>query len=123
MSGRRDVVLVAGRDPLDELGGGHSSYVRAHARAAVRLGFTPHLFCAGRGQAAVETDYGVIDRSAAARRRATHLLAGFHRARCRSAMARSAAAPRGHVLIHGLGMWGYSRVLACAPPRPSAPTC
>ena len=65
----RDVVLVAGRDPLDEAGGGHSSYVRAHARAVLRLGFTPHLFCAGRDDAEVVTDYGVIHCSAARVRR------------------------------------------------------
>ena len=32
------VVFLAGRDPTEEIGGGHSSYVRATARAATALG-------------------------------------------------------------------------------------
>ena len=123
MSGSREVVLVAGRDPLDELGGGHSSYVRAHARAAVRLGFTPHLFCAGRGQAAVETDYGVIHRSATPVRPVRQLLAGFHAPRLAAAIERFAAGRRGPLLVHGFGVWGYAGVLACARLRASAPGC
>lgn len=123
MSGSRDVVLVTGRDPLDELGGGHSSYVRAHARAVLRLGFTPHLFCAGRGQATVETDYGIVHRSAAPVRPVRQLLAGLHAPRLAAAIARFAAGRRGPLLVHGFGIWGYAGVLACARLRPSAPEC
>jgi glycosyltransferase involved in cell wall biosynthesis len=123
MSGSRDVVLVAGRDPLDELGGGHSSYVRAHARAVLRLGFTPHLFCAGRGQATVETDYGIIHRSAAPVRPVRQLLAGLHAPRLAAAIARFAAGRRGPLLVHGFGVWAYAGVLACARLRSSAPEC
>jgi glycosyltransferase involved in cell wall biosynthesis len=123
MTGSRDVVLVAGRDPLAELGGGHSSYVRAHARAAVRLGFTPHLFCAGRGQATVETDYGVIHRSATSMRPVRQLLVGFHAPRLAAAIERFAAGRRGPLLVHGFGVWGYAGVLACARLRASAPGC
>ena len=123
MSGRRDVVLVAGRDPLDELGGGHSSYVRAHARAVLRLGFTPHLFCAGRGQATVETDYGIIHRSAAPVRPVRQLLAGLYAPRLAAAIARFAAGHRGPLLVHGFGVWGYAGLLACARLRDAAPEC
>jgi glycosyltransferase involved in cell wall biosynthesis len=123
MSGRRDVVLVAGRDPLDELGGGHSSYVRAHARAVLRLGFTPHLFCAGRGQATVETDYGIVHRSAAPMRPVRQLLAGLHAPRLAAAIARFAAGHRGPLLVHGFGVWGYAGLLACARLRDAAPAC
>src|SRR5260370_39569884 len=84
----RDVVLVAGRDPLDEPGAGHSSYVRAHARALLRLGFTPHLFCAGRDDATVATDYGVIHRRAPRRRPVARLLAGLYAPRPAVAVAR-----------------------------------
>jgi glycosyltransferase involved in cell wall biosynthesis len=115
----RDVVLVAGRDPLDEAGGGHSSYVRAHARAVLRLGFTPHLFCAGRDDAEVVTDYGVIHRSAARVRPVRQNLAGLHAPRIAAAIARFAAGRvgRGHggpLLVHGFGVWGYAGVLASA---------
>jgi glycosyltransferase involved in cell wall biosynthesis len=123
MSGRRDVVLVAGRDPLDEVGGGHSSYVRAHARAVLRLGFTPHVFCAGRGQATVETDYGIIHRSAAPVRPVRQLLAGLHAPRLAAAIARFAAGHRGPLLVHGFGVWGYAGLLACARLRDAAPEC
>jgi len=123
MSGSRDVVLVAGRDPLEELGGGHSSYVRAHARAVLRLGFTPHLFCAGRGQATVETDYGIVHRSAAPVRPVRQLLAGLHAPRLAAAIARFAAGRRGPLLVHGFGVWGYAGVLACERLRSSAPEC
>jgi glycosyltransferase involved in cell wall biosynthesis len=119
----RDVVLVAGRDPLDELGGGHSSYVRAHARAILRLGFTPHLFCAGRGRATVETDYGVIHRSAAPVRPVRQLLAGLYAPRIAAAIERFAAGCRGPLLVHGFGVWGYAGVLACARLRASASGC
>ena len=123
MSGTRDVVLVAGRDPLEELGGGHSSYVRAHARAVLRLGFTPHLFCAGRGQATVETDYGIVHRSAAPVHPVRQLSAGLHAPRLAAAIARFGAGRRGPLLVHGFGVWGYAGVLACARLRSSAPRC
>lgn len=119
----RDVVLVAGRDPRDELGGGHSSYVRAHARAALRLGFTPRIFCAGRGQATVETGYGVIHRSSTPLRPVRQLLAGFHAPRIAAAIERFAAGRRGPLLVHGFGVWGYAGVLACARLRASGSGC
>jgi glycosyltransferase involved in cell wall biosynthesis len=122
----RDVVLVAGRDPRDELGGGHSSYVRAHARAVLRLGFTPHLFCAGRAgsrEATAETDYGVIHCSAAPVRPVRQLLAGLVAPRLAAAIERFAAGRRGPLLLHGFGVWGYAGVLAEARMRASAPGC
>ena len=60
----REIVLVAGRDPLSEPGGGHSGYVRTHARAALAAGFRPHLFCVAPAAVRVETDFGVIHRVA-----------------------------------------------------------
>jgi hypothetical protein len=56
----KEIVLVVGKNPLEEVGGGHSNYVRAHARAVIRAGFHPHLFCIGRADGTVETEYGVI---------------------------------------------------------------
>ena len=57
-----DVVLVAGRDPRSELGGGHSSYVRAHGFAALAAGFTPHLVCVGASADTATTAWGVVHR-------------------------------------------------------------
>ena len=119
----RDVVLVSGRDPRDELGGGHSSYVRAHARAVLRLGFTPRLFCAGRGRETVETDYGVIHCSAAPLRPVRQMAAGIHAPRIAAAIERFAAGRRGPLLVHGFGVWGYAGILACARLRTAAPAC
>lgn len=116
----RDIVLVAGRDPLDELGGGHSSYVRAHARAVLRLGLSPHLFCAGRDDAEIVTDYGVIHRSAARVRPVRQSLAGLHAPRIAAAIARFASGSDGRargggpLLVHAFGVWGVAGVLACA---------
>ncbi|HEV7484847.1 MAG TPA: hypothetical protein VGQ65_04140, partial [Thermoanaerobaculia bacterium] len=62
MSGDDDVVMIAGRDPRDEVSGGHSGYVRSYARAAVMAGFTPHIFCVGRNASTTETAFGVIHR-------------------------------------------------------------
>ncbi len=59
----RAVVLITGRDPSEGKGGG-SSYVRAHARAALRAGFEPHIFCVGERDDEVTHDFGVVHRVA-----------------------------------------------------------
>ena len=114
MRAGQDVILVPGRDPLDEVGGGHSSYVRAHARAVLALGFTPHLFCAGRDDATVETDFGIVHRRATWMRPVRQLLAGIYAPRLAAAIARFGAGRRGPLLIHGFGVWGCGGVLAAA---------
>lgn len=55
------VVLVAGPDPIESMGG-HSSYVRAHGRAALRAGFEPHFVCVGARDEVVGTDFGIVHR-------------------------------------------------------------
>ena len=59
---KKNLTIIAGKDPLEETGAGHSSYLRAHARAAIRIGFEPHLFCVGYSSGIVETDYGIVQR-------------------------------------------------------------
>ena len=56
------IVLVAGADPLEGIGG-HSRYVRAHGRAVRRAGFEPHLFCASSQGGVIETEFGVLHRT------------------------------------------------------------
>jgi glycosyltransferase involved in cell wall biosynthesis len=56
------IVFVAGNNIL-EVTGGHPSYVRAHARAARRAGFEPHLFTLARTGGTVEADFGTVHRS------------------------------------------------------------
>ena len=55
----RQVIFVAARNP-NTPGGGYDTYVRAHARAAVRAGFEPHIFCRGSPPGVQETDFGIV---------------------------------------------------------------
>ena len=52
---------MSGQDPTKGMGG-HGTYVRAHARAAKRAGFEPHIFCCGPRAERIETDFGTLHR-------------------------------------------------------------
>jgi glycosyltransferase involved in cell wall biosynthesis len=104
---RRAVLMVAGKDPSREFGG-HSSYVRTHARAAVRAGFEPHLFCVHRGApSAVDTDFGVIHRVRSPFLPLGQVMAPAHRGALAAAIARFTAGRPGPHLLHSFGLlWG-----------------
>jgi glycosyltransferase involved in cell wall biosynthesis len=55
----RQVIFVVARNP-NTPGGGYDTYVRAHARAAVRAGFEPHIFFRGSPPGVEETDFGIV---------------------------------------------------------------
>jgi glycosyltransferase involved in cell wall biosynthesis len=55
----KEIVFVTGRDPAHGKGGG-SSYVRTHARAALRAGFEPHVFCVEERDVVAEKDFGFV---------------------------------------------------------------
>jgi hypothetical protein len=100
---RQKIIFIAGKDPREERGG-HSSYVRAHARAALRLGFEPHLFCAGHRTNTTRTDYAPGDAEALAQTLARaltnpHLRLALAR-RARETFARRFAP---EALVHALG--------------------
>lgn len=103
----RRVVYVAGRDPELEAGGGHASYVRAHARAALRAGYEPHIFCVGPSTSTFETDYGVVHRRRsvppyhwrAIPLQAAPLANGI------AAFLRKSAGP---AVVHAFAVWGYA---------------
>lgn len=57
------VVFITGKNPLEGMGGG-SSYVRAHARAALQAGFEPHIFCLDFQAGVVRSDFGIVHRVA-----------------------------------------------------------
>ena len=106
-----DVVLVAGRDPRSEIGGGHSSYVRAHGRAALAAGFTPHLVCVGPGASSEETGYGIVHRVASWAFPYRQLaIAGHVRPLARE--VERVAARTGARVIHGFGVWSCAAALA-----------
>ncbi len=108
----RPIVLVAGRDPLAEIGGGHSPYVRAHARAAASAGFTPHLFCVSRHTGTVETEFGVLHRIASPFRPYRQIMICGHGPLLASGVIRFIRGQRQPFLVHSFGVWGYVGVVA-----------
>lgn len=103
----KEIVFLVGKDPLVEMGG-HSSYVRAHARAAIRLGFEPHLFCVSRQSEIVHTDYGVVHRTATPFRPFRPVMTPFHSPLMSVEAERFLATTDDPVLIHGFGLGGYA---------------
>jgi glycosyltransferase involved in cell wall biosynthesis len=99
--------MVAGKDPSTGIGG-HSSYVRTHARAAVRAGFEPHLFCVHRdASGTVETDFGVVHRCRSPFLPLGQVMAPAHRHALAAAIARFVRDRRGPHLVHSFGLlWG-----------------
>lgn len=63
MSPAPPLVLISGKDPLAQRGG-HVSYVRAHALAAARLGFEPHILAAASRAETCVAPFGVVHRIA-----------------------------------------------------------
>ncbi len=106
------IVFVAGRNPLEEIGGGHSSYVRVHARAAIRAGFEPHIFCVSRRGGVVETDFGAIHRTPSPFRPFRQLMICGHGPLLAAGIQRFVWSRAGPHLIHSFGVWGYAGVLA-----------
>lgn len=119
------LILAAGRDPLDEVSGGHSAYVRSYARAARRAGYVPHLFCAAAEGGVVETPFGIVHRVATPVRPFRQVAAGLHAWWVVPAIVRFAleaeeergprsrrAARRHATLLHGFGVWGVIAVRA-----------
>src|SRR5437588_4407143 len=97
------LVLMTGKDPLAP--GGHESYVRAHALAASRIGFEPHLFCLGVWPSVQRTEFGIVHRVAAPPRRTPPALLQVpltaHLPLLALAAARFLARSEGHGLVHG----------------------
>jgi len=103
----KQIVFIAGKDPLVEVGG-HSSYVRAHARAAIRIGFEPHLFCVSPESEVVHTDFGVVHRVATPFRPFRPLMTPFHSPLMGAEAERFLATRNDPILIHGFALAGYA---------------
>lgn len=112
------VVFTASRDPRHSKGG-HTSYVRAHARAALRAGFEPHIFCSSVASGSVATDFGIVHLvrtdflpqttpEVGPRKKLLFWVAPFVTA----AIERFLLTRAGPHLIHGMTIWGYSGIVA-----------
>jgi glycosyltransferase involved in cell wall biosynthesis len=107
----KTLAVIAGKDPLEILGG-HSSYVRAHAKAALRAGFEPHVFCASDRPGVLETDFGVLHRVASPFRPFRQIMVAGHAPLIMADLECFLLARPGPHLIHGFGLWGYIGVAA-----------
>ena len=112
-----EVVLIAGKDPLLEIGGGHSAYVRAHARAAIRGGMNPHVFCVSHRPGVVETEFGTVHRvrslvpmrvRAGMGARSYMPLAVIHAPQLAGAISRFLRHRPGPHVVHGFGPWAHA---------------
>jgi glycosyltransferase involved in cell wall biosynthesis len=113
----RAVAFVCGKDPVAEISGGHSPYVRAHARAAIAAGYEPHLFCVGASEAVVETGFGIVHRARSVppyRQIGLPWHAGILARAVRRALPDCP-------IIHGFGLWGWAGVLAARASDSGAP--
>jgi glycosyltransferase involved in cell wall biosynthesis len=59
---RPPVIMISGKDPIREAGVGHTTYIRAHALAALRAGYEPHLLVVSPAAEVVESEFGHIHR-------------------------------------------------------------
>lgn len=103
----KEVIFIAGRDPLTFVSG-DTNYIRAHARAALRIGFTPHIFCAAPRAGVVETDFGVVHRVASPFRPFRFLMMPAHEPFIATAIRRFLQACQPPHLLHGFGVWAHS---------------
>lgn len=107
----RPVVLVAGRDPAEEIGGGHSSYVRAHGRAAILAGYEPHVFCVSSIAHDSETEYGFVHRVPRGKTPPRQVMMARHAPALRDAMSSHARVLDRAVAVHGFSLWTYAATL------------
>ena len=117
------LLIIAGQDPLKGLSG-HASFTRAHAHAAVRAGFEPHLFCPAAPLGTVETPYGYVHRSGLSRPRQWMEVegAGFRKSflfidgpkigRAIVKFVKQRGGPRGPYALLSVSSWGYAGVVA-----------
>jgi glycosyltransferase involved in cell wall biosynthesis len=105
----RPLVLISGKDVVDEVGG-HSSYVRAHALAGARAGLEPHIFSIGKRTETLQVPFGTVHRvSLPWLRTIPVVLQPFVLA---PAVVRFLRGRRGPHLIHGFAIWAAAAVAA-----------
>jgi glycosyltransferase involved in cell wall biosynthesis len=114
MSERTVLALISGRDPDVHGANGHISYVRAHARAAIRAGYEPHIICLGSSRSVRETELGTVHRVLTPSRYPRPLKIPIHAPSLTHAVLELARERRGPLLAHGFGTWTWAGVRACA---------
>jgi glycosyltransferase involved in cell wall biosynthesis len=106
------IIYIAGKDPTVQMGG-HSSYVRAHARAALRLGYEPHIFCLHAESGVSEHDFGFVHRIGTRRRITRTATVPLDALALARPILNHIGMSRGPHLLHGFGLWGYTGVQVC----------
>lgn len=106
----KPVVFVIGSNPVEAKGGG-PSYVRVHARAALSLGFEPHIFCPAPQAGVIATEFGVVHLVASPFRPFGSLLSACHSPLLAKSIERFLATQVGPHLIHCF-IWWRAGVLA-----------
>ncbi|MEP7272000.1 MAG: glycosyltransferase family 4 protein [Acidobacteriota bacterium] len=99
-----EIVFIAGKDPYRQQGG-HSSYVRSHARAAMALGFRPHIFFVGSENATRECAFGVLHEVASWARPLRPIVLPLHGPRLVGAVTSFLEMKPGPHLLHSFGFW------------------
>ncbi|HZS10480.1 MAG TPA: glycosyltransferase family 4 protein [Blastocatellia bacterium] len=105
----KKVIFITGRDPRLKYGG-HDLFARAHARAAIRAGFEPHIFFAGAETGVVETALGVFHETAFPVRFPRSLNMPLLNPLVSAAVERFVLSQPDPQLMHGFGVWGYTGV-------------
>jgi glycosyltransferase involved in cell wall biosynthesis len=101
----KEIVFIAGKDPCSETGG-HSSFLRSTTRAAIALGFAPHIFCSSRRSGEFATDFGVVHKTASPFRSFRQTMLPFHAPMVTAEVKRFLSGKKGPHVIHSLNMWG-----------------
>src|SRR3954454_23595682 len=95
----RNVILIAGKDPLTEAGG-TSSYARATGRAAIALGYEPHYFCVDSQSGIETTEFGIVHRAKSPFRPIRGLMVAAHAPFIVGCVDRFVGERKGPHLIH-----------------------
>jgi glycosyltransferase involved in cell wall biosynthesis len=108
----RPIVMIAGRD-VSQPGGGHPSYVIAHALAARAAGFSPQIFVASGSSEIMPMEYGTLHRVAARVHRGyrTEPLQREVLARAAQHYLTDLTHPGPHI-VHSFGPWARTGVRA-----------
>jgi glycosyltransferase involved in cell wall biosynthesis len=99
------LVFVVGKDPR-QIDGGSETYVRAFGRAAIQLGYQPHLFCVGPKSEVEPTEFGVVHQMRSPFRPVRGLMVAAHGRYLVKGIDEFISNRRGPHLIHSFGAWG-----------------